>query len=126
MRKICFPYKRMISMLLVLICMLGLLPTAALAADAPGLHQDGGLHSQRRPLGVSQPGDLLAPSDDLRLQPEKHHRLLRRARERHGLVPGGADLGQSQAITDPTVQTMMAYYYAHTTGVFTDQAHAWA
>ena len=35
MRKICFPYKRMISMLLVLICMLGLLPTAALAADAP-------------------------------------------------------------------------------------------
>ena len=36
MRKICFPYKRMISMLLVLICMLGLLPTAALAADAPG------------------------------------------------------------------------------------------
>ena len=36
MRKICFPYKRMISMLLVLACMLGLLPTAALAADAPG------------------------------------------------------------------------------------------
>ena len=35
MRKICFPYKRMISMLLVLICMLCLLPTAALAAYAP-------------------------------------------------------------------------------------------
>ena len=50
MRKICFPYKRMISMLLVLICMLGLLPTAALAADAPQFHQDGGLHPQRRPL----------------------------------------------------------------------------
>ena len=27
-------------------------------------------------------------------------------------------------ISDPTVKTMMAYYYAHTTGVFTDQARA--
>ncbi len=36
----------------------------------------------------------------------------------------GQTWGNPKPITDPTVQTMMAYYYAHTTGVFTDQAHA--
>ena len=39
---------RMTALLLVLVCMLGLLPTAALAADA--LYQAGGLHPQWRPL----------------------------------------------------------------------------
>ena len=61
----------------------------------PQLYQAGGLHPQGRPLGISQPGDLLAPPDDLRLQQEKYYRLLRRAWERHGLVPGGPDLGLS-------------------------------
>ena len=41
---------RMTALLLVLVCMLGLLPTAALAADAPQLYQAGGLHPQWRPL----------------------------------------------------------------------------
>lgn len=27
-------------------------------------------------------------------------------------------------MTDPTVKTMMAHFYAHSTGVFTDQAKA--
>mgnify|MGYP006922408641 CR=1 FL=1 len=35
-----------------------------------------------------------------------------------------ATWGNPQSITDPTVTTMMAYFYAHSTGVFTDQAHA--
>ena len=29
-----------------------------------------------------------------------------------------------QPISDPTVKTMMAYYYAHSRGIFTDRAHA--
>ena len=29
-----------------------------------------------------------------------------------------------RSVSDPTVSTMMAYYYAHSTGVFTDEAHA--
>ena len=29
-----------------------------------------------------------------------------------------------KSINDPTVKTMMAYFYAHSTGVFTDRAHA--
>ena len=36
----------------------------------------------------------------------------------------GQTWGRPQAVTDPTVTTMMAYYYAHSTGVFTDEAHA--
>ena len=36
----------------------------------------------------------------------------------------GQTWGNPQIISDPTVQMMMAYYYAHSTGVFTDEAHA--
>lgn len=36
----------------------------------------------------------------------------------------GQTWGSPQPITDPTVTTMMAYFYAHSTGNFTDQAHA--
>ena len=38
----------------------------------------------------------------------------------------GQTWGKPKAINDPTVSTMMAYFYAHSTGVFTDQAKAWA
>jgi hypothetical protein len=36
----------------------------------------------------------------------------------------GQTWGNKKAISDSTVQTMMAYYYAHSTGTFTDQAKA--
>ena len=36
----------------------------------------------------------------------------------------GHTWGNPQPISDPTVKTMMAYFYAHSTGVFTDQAKA--
>ncbi len=36
----------------------------------------------------------------------------------------GQTWGNPQAISDPTVEMMMAYYYAHSTNNFTDQAHA--
>lgn len=36
----------------------------------------------------------------------------------------GQTWGNPQEITDPNVKLMMAYYYAHSTGTFTDQAHA--
>lgn len=39
-----------------------------------------------------------------------------------GLI--GQTWGNPQAINDLTVKTMMAYYYAHSTGVFTDEAKA--
>ena len=36
----------------------------------------------------------------------------------------GQTWGNPQEITNPNVKLMMAYYYAHSTGTFTDQAHA--
>ena len=36
----------------------------------------------------------------------------------------GHEWNNPQPISDPTVKTMMAYYYAHSRGIFTDQAHA--
>ena len=36
----------------------------------------------------------------------------------------GQTWGKPKAVNDPTVSTMMAYFYAHSTGVFTDQAKA--
>ena len=36
----------------------------------------------------------------------------------------GHTWGNPKPISDPTVKTMMAYFYAHSTGVFTDQAKA--
>ena len=36
----------------------------------------------------------------------------------------GQTWGNKTPISDPTVLTMMAYYYAHSTGVFTDEAKA--
>ena len=36
----------------------------------------------------------------------------------------GQTWGSPKEITDPSVQLMMAYYYAHSTGTFTDQAHS--
>jgi len=36
----------------------------------------------------------------------------------------GQTWGGKTSISDPTVETMMAYYYAHSTGLFTDEAKA--
>lgn len=36
----------------------------------------------------------------------------------------GQTWGSPREISDPSVKLMMAYYYAHSTGTFTDQAHA--
>ena len=36
----------------------------------------------------------------------------------------GQTWGNKTAISDPTVSMMMAYYYSHSTGVFTDRAEA--
>ena len=87
---------RMTALLLVLVCMLGLLPTAALAADAPSSIKledctHNGVHYESPSLGTCWLHQMTS------ITTRKAPSLLRRARERHGLVPGGADLGQSQA-----------------------------
>ena len=124
MRKIGFPYKRMISMLLALICVLGLLPTAAFAADAPSSIKmedctHNGVHYESPSLGTCW-------LHQMTFDYNKNSTIGFCAE--HGKGMGwsleGQTWGSPKLISDPTVQTMMAYYYAHTTGVFTDQAHA--
>ena len=124
MRKICFPYKRMISMLLVLACMLGLLPTAALAADAPrSIKMEDCTHN-----GVHYESPSLGTCWLHQMTFDYNQKSTIGFCAEHGKGMGwsleGQTWGKPKTITDPTVQTMMAYYYAHTTGVFTDQAHA--
>ena len=114
----------MISMMLVLACMLGLLPTTALAADAPGSIKmedctHNGVHYESPSLGTCWLHQMTF---------DYNQKSTIGFCAEHGKGMGwsleGQTWGKPKTITDPTVQTMMAYYYAHTTGVFTDQAHA--
>lgn len=116
--------RRMLSMLLVLVCMLGLLPTAALAASPNttikmedcthnGVHYESAalstcyLHQMRFSFNGSSIIGFCAD---------------------HGGGMGwsleGHEWNDPQPINDPTVKTMMAYYYAHSRGIFTDRAHS--
>ena len=114
---------RMTALLLVLVCVLGLLPAAALAAapdtvkledctyngvqyDSPAL---GSCHMQQMHFdcgGKSTMGFCAEKGKGMGHSLEGH------------------TWGSPQPISDPTVKMMMAYFYAHSTGVFTDQAHA--
>ena len=115
---------RMTALLLVLVCMLGLLPTAALAADAPSSIKledctHNGVHYESPSLGTCWLHQMTF---------DYNQKSTIGFCAEHGKGMGwsleGQTWGNPEPITDPTVQTMMAYYYAHTTGVFTDQAHA--
>ena len=124
MKKIHFPYNRMIAALLVLVCLLGLLPTAAFAADTPGtIKMDDCTHN-----GVHYD----SPSLGTCWLHQMHFGLNGKSTmgfcAEHGKGMGwsleGHTWNNPKPISDPTVTTMMAYFYAHSTGVFTDQAHA--
>ena len=115
---------RMTALLLVLVCMLGLLPIAALAADAPSSIKledctHNGVHYESPSLGTCWLHQMTF---------DYNQKSTIGFCAEHGKGMGwsleGQTWGNPKPITDPTVQTMMAYYYAHTTGVFTDQAHA--
>ena len=115
---------RMTALLLVLVCMLGLLPTVALAADAPSSIKledctHNGVHYESPSLGTCWLHQMTF---------DYNQKSTIGFCAEHGKGMGwsleGQTWGNPKPITDPTVKTMMAYYYAHTTGVFTDQAHA--
>ena len=123
MKRIHFPFNRMIAMLLVLVCMLGLLPTAAFAASPDTIKMDdcthNGVHYDSPSLGecwLHQMHFGLNGKSTMGFCAEKGKGM--------GWSLEGHTWGSPKPISDPTVQTMMAYFYAHSTGVFTDQAHA--
>lgn len=124
MKKFHFQRNRLIAALLALVCLLGLLPTAAFAAGTPGtIKMDDCTHNgvkyESPALGTCHLHQMhfgLNGKSTMGFCAEKGKGM--------GWSLEGQTWGNPQPITDPTVTTMMAYFYAHSTGNFTDQAHA--
>ena len=114
---------RVTAMLLALICVLGLLPTAALAvgADTIKLERFGmsGVSYQSASLGRCTMHQMyygVAGKSSVGFCGTKGGGM--------GTSLIGQTWGDPTPVTDPTVKMMMAYYYAHSLGIFTDKAHA--
>ena len=114
---------RVTAMLLALICVLGLLPTAALAvgADTIKLERFGmsGVSYQSASLGRCTMHQMyygVAGKTSVGFCGTKGGGM--------GTSLIGQTWGDPKPVTDPTVKMMMAYYYAHSLGIFTDKAHA--
>ena len=123
MKKFHFPHNRLIAALLVLVCLLGLFPATALAASPNTIKMDDCTHNgvkyESPALGTCHLHQMhfgLNGKSTMGFCAEKGKGM--------GWSLEGQTWGKPQPVTDPTVTTMMAYFYAHSTGTFTDQAHA--
>ena len=113
---------RLTALLLALVCVLGLLPATALAAsDTIKLERFGmsGVSYESAALGRCSLHEMYFSGGN------------KTSVGFCGMTGGGMGSsligqtwGNKTPISDPTVLTMMAYYYAHSTGVFTDEAKA--
>ena len=114
---------RVTAMLLALICVLGLLPTTALAAGADTIKLErfgmSGVSYQSASLGRCTMHQMyygVAGKTSVGFCGTKGGGM--------GTSLIGQTWGDPKPVTDPTVKMMMAYYYAHSLGIFTDKAHA--
>ena len=114
---------RVTAMLLALICVLGLLPTTALAAGADTIKLErfgmSGVSYQSASLGRCTMHQMyygVAGKSSVGFCGTKGGGM--------GTSLIGQTWGDPTPVTDPTVKMMMAYYYAHSLGIFTDKAHA--
>ena len=114
---------RVTAMLLALICVLGLLPTAALAAGADTIKLErfgmSGVSYQSASLGRCTMHQMyygVAGKTSVGFCGTKGGGM--------GTSLIGQTWGHPKPVTDPTVKMMMAYYYAHSLGIFTDKAQA--
>lgn len=123
MKKFHFPRNRIVSALLVLACLLGLLPTAAFAASPSTIKMTDCDQSGNSYISAS-----IGQCYVHQLKFDVNNKNTIGFCAEHGKGMGwsleGQTWGHPQPVTDPTVKTMMAYFYAHSTGVFTDQAKA--
>ena len=123
MKKINYPlYKRLTALLLVLVCVFGLIPTTAFAtADTIKLKNFGytGVSYQSAALGRAQLHQMYfqnGTATTVGFCGTKGGGM--------GDSLRGQTWGNKQEITDPTVITMMAYFYSHANNEFTDEAIA--
>ncbi len=114
---------RIMSMLLALVCILGLLPIAALAAGPDTIVMEDCTHN-----GVYYESAALDTCWLHQMKFDYNGDTVTGFCADHGGGMGwsleGHEWNNPQPISDPTVKTMMAYYYAHSRGIFTDRAHA--
>jgi len=123
MKTVHFPHTRIIAALLVLVCLLGLFPATALATETtPSTIKltnctYNGTRYESPALGVCYMHQMrydFGGTNVMGFCSEKGKGM--------GWSLEGHQWDKPQPISDPTVQNMMAYFYCHTSGVFTDEA----
>ena len=123
MKTVHFPHTRIIAALLVLVCLLGLFPATAFAAEpTPSTIKltncaYNGTRYESPALGVCYMHQMrydFGGTNVMGFCSEKGKGM--------GWSLEGHKWDKPQPISDPTVKNMMAYFYCHTSGVFTDQA----
>ncbi len=123
MKKMNHPLRtRVTALLLALVCVLGLLPATALAAsDTIKLERFGmsGVSYESAALGRCSLHEMYFSGGN-----KTSVGFCGTKGGGMGSSLIGQTWGNKTPISDPTVLTMMAYYYAHSTGVFTDEAKA--
>ena len=113
---------RLTALLLALVCMLGLFPTTAFAAADTIKLKDFGMSDvayQSKALGKCTLHQMYyenGPATTVGFCGTKGGGM--------GNSLKGQTWGNKSEISDSTVKIMMAYFYAHSTGVFTDEAKA--
>ena len=115
--------KRLVCILLALICMLGLLPSTAFAAGPNTIVMEDCTHN-----GVYYESAALSTCWLHQMKFDYNGDTVMGFCADHGGGMGwsleGHEWNNPKEITDPTVKTMLAYFYAHSRGIFTDQARA--
>lgn len=123
MKKMNHPLRtRVTALLLTLICVLGLLPATAFAAsDTIKLERFGmsGVSYESAALGRCSLHEMYFSGGN---KTSVGFCGTKGGGMGQSLI--GQTWGNKTPVSDPTVLTMMAYYYAHSTGVFTDEAKA--
>ena len=114
---------RMTALLLVLVCVLGLLPATALAANPSTIKMDDCAYSGTK-YDSPALGECYMHQMHFNYNGKSTMGFCAEKGKGMGWSLKGHTWGNPQPISDPTVKTMMAYFYAHSTGVFTDQAKA--
>ena len=114
---------RAVAMLMTLVCMLGLLPSTAFAASPDTIVMEDCTHN-----GVYYESAALSTCYLHQMRFDYDGDSVIGFCADHGGGMGwsleGHEWNNPQPISNPTVKTMMAYYYAHSRGIFTDRAHA--
>ena len=115
--------KRLVCILLALLCMLGLLPSTAFAAGPNTIVMEDSTHN-----GVYYESAALSTCWLHQMKFDYNGDTVMGFCADHGGGMGwsleGHEWNNPREITDPTVKTMLAYFYAHSRGIFTDQARA--